>query len=226
MFKGIILDIDNTLYPYDPVHQIALSTSLMKISQKHSIDFSQLKERYLLARDKMNKSLKDTAASHNRLLYFQHMFESLGIPPLQYALEAYNLYWDTFLENMVLFPGVIEFFHQIEGRKICLLTDLTAQIQYRKILRLGLSGFVQDIVTSEEAGFDKPHAIMFDMALEKLGLDAQDVCMVGDNYEKDILGANSMGISAYWMNWKQKEIPNMQACKSINNFYELSKALL
>lgn len=225
MFKGIILDIDNTLYPYEPVHKIALSTSLVTLSQRLSIDHSFLKEKYLSAREEINKSLKNTAASHNRLLYFQYMFENLDISPLPHALEAYHLYWDAFLENMILFPGANEFLLRMKGRKICFLTDLTAQIQYRKIAKLGLTEFVQDIVTSEEVGFDKPHPIMFEKALEKLGLDVQDVCMIGDNYEKDILGADSMGISSYWMNWERKEIPGKAVGTSIHNFHELSKAL-
>ena len=41
---------------------------------------------------------------------------------------------------------------------------------------------------------------MFYTALEKIGLDKSEVIYIGDDYEKDILGATNLGIRAIWLN--------------------------
>ena len=82
--------------------------------------------------------------------------------------KIYNIYWDTFLENMIPFDEVYEFLEKYKN-KICLVTDLTAHIQYRKIEKLRLNKYISRVVTSEEVGKEKPHPYMFILALEKLG---------------------------------------------------------
>jgi putative hydrolase of the HAD superfamily len=44
-------------------------------------------------------------------------------------------------------------------------------------------------VTSEEAGFDKPHKAPFQIALEKMQPKGDCIWMIGDNPIKDIRGA-------------------------------------
>jgi putative hydrolase of the HAD superfamily len=89
--------------------------------------------------------------------------------------------------------------------KICLVTDLTAHIQYRKIHKLKLNQYCQSIVTSEEAGKEKPNPLMFKLALQKLNLKSSEVCMIGDNFKKDIFGANSLNIHTIWLNHERKQ---------------------
>jgi ribonucleotide monophosphatase NagD (HAD superfamily) len=40
----------------------------------------------------------------------------------------------------------------------------------------------------------KPHRAMYDVALERLGLPAQAVLMVGDRLNTDIMGAQTLGM--------------------------------
>jgi putative hydrolase of the HAD superfamily len=45
--------------------------------------------------------------------------------------------------------------------------------------------------------------ILFDFyqyILDDLKLSPQSICMVGDNYEADVMGANACGIRAIWFN--------------------------
>jgi putative hydrolase of the HAD superfamily len=53
------------------------------------------------------------------------------------------------------------------------------------------------MLSSEEAGIEKPSPVIFGKALSKLNLKAEEVIMIGDNEEKDILGAEAMGIKSY-----------------------------
>ena len=57
---------------------------------------------------------------------------------------------------------------------------MTAQIQFRKLVYFGLDEFFDYVVTSEEAGADKPDKMPFKVALEKLQLEPENIWMIGD----------------------------------------------
>lgn len=208
-FKGILLDLDNTLYAYDPAHQAGLSAAIAYLSQHAGIAGDEAKQHYQAARKRVNRTLAETAASHNRLLYFQGTCESLGLNSMDHVLKLYAAYWDTFLEAMRLDEGAMDFLERARQARVCLVTDLTAQIQFRKIERLGLSRYLDHVVTSEEAGREKPHASMFQLGMEKTGTAPHATCMVGDNYEKDAIGAHALGIRAFWLN-RENEAKEIQ----------------
>jgi putative hydrolase of the HAD superfamily len=83
------------------------------------------------------------------------------------------------------------------GIVVCLITDLTSAIQFRKIQRLGLSGLFDFVVTSEEAGVEKPEPFIFSYAVKKMGLHLRDVVMIGDDSKKDIDGARNHNIKTF-----------------------------
>ena len=60
------------------------------------------------------------------------------------------------------------------------MTDLGAQIQFRKLIYFGLNECFDFVVTSEEAGAEKPAAIPFELALGKLGVAPNEAFMIGD----------------------------------------------
>ncbi len=212
-YKGLLLDIDNTLYDYSSTHQHALDKVVAYCIDILKVSENSVKDAYSIARKKVHIELSETASSHNRLLYFQKMLEILDINPLEYSYIIYNIYWDSFLEYMKPFEGVYEFLEMYKN-KICLVTDLTAHIQYRKIKKLKLENYCTYVVTSEEAGKEKPHPYMFMLALQKLNLKANEVCMIGDSFKKDIFGASSLGINSIWLN-REDKVENYEKDKAI-----------
>ena len=61
------------------------------------------------------------------------------------------------------------------------ITDLTAQIQFRKLIYFGLDELFDYVVTSEEAGMDKPHKSAFELAIKKLNCRPEKIIMIGDD---------------------------------------------
>ncbi len=206
-YKGILLDLDNTLYDYDRAHTFAFNQTLAHASAQLGLDPEFLHQTYLQARHEIHLELAETAASHNRLLYFQRTLERIDHHAVTAALSLDQYYWNHFLEQMVPYDHVYDFLHNVQEQKICIVTDLTAHIQFRKIDKLGLTPYVDYIVTSEEAGKEKPHPYIFLLALRKLGLGPESVCMIGDNYAKDIVGADRLGMDSYWYNPKGIQEP-------------------
>ncbi len=198
--KGVLLDLDDTLYAYEPCHQKSLHACKTHAFEKYAMTVDVFEANFLLARKKVHDSLSNQGASHSRLLYFQKQHELIfGYTNPTYALSMEELYWNTFLSNMILDGEAKAFLIKLKTEKIksCIITDLTAQIQMRKWLKLELGNYINFLVTSEEAGVEKPSAAIFELALEKLNLKASEVIMVGDNVEKDIKGAQSFGIKSF-----------------------------
>jgi len=189
---AFLFDTDNTLYPYDPAHVAAQKAVCDKVVNTLAITPEQFDKAFKEARDQVKARLKHTAASHSRLLYLQRMLEIMGLgSQVLLALDFEQTYWRTFLSNADLFNGVKELLDDIRllGIPTAIVTDLTAQIQFRKIVYFGLDHYFDYIVTSEEAGFDKPHEAPFKIALEKMRPEGDCIWMIGDNPVNDILGS-------------------------------------
>jgi putative hydrolase of the HAD superfamily len=189
---AVLFDTDNTLYHYDPAHEAAMIAVKQKVTGTFSISESQFEEAFGKARNEVKRRLMHKASSHSRLLYFQRMLEIMGLgSQVLLALDFEQTYWRTFLSNAVLFDGVKVFLDDLRlaGIPTAVVTDLTAQIQFRKIVYFGLDHYFDYIVTSEEAGFDKPHVAPFDIAIEKMLPKGKCIWMIGDNPINDVQGA-------------------------------------
>ena len=195
--KAVIFDTDNTLYPYDPAHKAATHAVEEKVVKMLGINKEEFTRSFNEARKEIKGRLGSVASSHSRLLYMQVAIEKLGLQTrILLTLDLEKTYWRTFLNNCKLFPGVLDFIHILKSKGIATanITDLTAQIQFRKLIYFGLDELFDYVVTSEEAGRDKPNRQPFKIALDKLKVVPERVWMIGDNSSSDILGANKMGI--------------------------------
>lgn len=200
MIKAVIFDLDDTLYDYKALERAAFECVGELVRERLGVSEEQYEEAFMRARQITKEKLGETAASHSRMLYFQKTLEYLDIRPLYLALEMYETYWGFFLDHMALYPGVRELLEALHEKyiRVGVCTDLLAHIQHRKLRRLGMMDDVDCLVTSEEAGVEKPAPGIFNLCLEKLRLPAGEVCFVGDNLERDVKGAIAAGLQAVW----------------------------
>ena len=61
--------------------------------------------------------------------------------------------------------------------------------------KAGFTDYFAYKITSFEAGCDKPQPQIFQLALKRAGVTAAETLFVGDQYELDVLGARSAGIT-------------------------------
>lgn len=195
MIKWVAFDIDNTLYDYDRCHSTAMAALWEYARKTFSISEKEFRFDYSIAQRRVKRRLGDTAAAHNRLLYMENFLEIVGGKPAEQAMTMYDIYWDTLLGELTPFPYVQPLMKELSGMGVRtgIITDLTAHIQYRKLRRLGLESLINIIVTSEEAGREKPSPQPFELFLDKTGADPGNVLMIGDSPEKDMAGAEKAG---------------------------------
>lgn len=65
---------------------------------------------------------------------------------------------------------------------------------------IGIGHHFDFVVRAEEAGAAKPHPQIFRKALEQAGCEAGQAVHVGDDPERDVLGAQAVGMRTVWVN--------------------------
>lgn len=85
------------------------------------------------------------------------------------------------------------------GVRLGLITNGSGDFQRRKLRRYSLEPLFEVIFVEGEFGVGKPHPSIFRAALDKMGIQPEQVLMVGDNFEADILGASTVGIDGVWV---------------------------
>jgi putative hydrolase of the HAD superfamily len=119
--------------------------------------------------------------------------------------------------NITLFSEVEELLNILykEGKRLGILTNGEEKHQARKIKQLNLSRWIPAEMTfiSGTIGHAKPKREVFDFIEQKLGLDQTKTVYIGDNFEKDIIGAKQAGWQAIWMNHRKKALPTNAAYK-------------
>lgn len=204
----VLLDLDNTFYAYEPCHAAGLAAAQALAAQELNLSARDFAACYSDARTELKNRLGKTAASHNRVLYFQRALELAGFAtqPL-IALQLEQAYWRAFLSAAELFDEAVEFLDdlRIAGIPAVIATDLTAAIQLRKMVHFGLDRLVDWLVTSEEAGADKPDPRIFELALAKLGGVEGVVWMVGEEPRSDMAGAKA-AVGAVCLQKKHKGV--------------------
>ena len=223
MIQAVIFDIDNTLYSYDKNHIYGMRALADYCESAFGSSAEEMESCYKKAGELMISRIRtDTAAIHSRLLRTQCMLELLEKPLFPHAVNMYHAYWDTLIRQAQPCPGVLDFMRGLKERgiRIGVGTDMTAYIQYRKLETVGAAPYIDFIVTSEEAGVEKPHPHLFDICVEKAGVRAEECAFIGDNLKKDVEGAWNSGLKGFWYT-KEQEPEKQTEYPVIRSFTEI-----
>lgn len=90
-----------------------------------------------------------------------------------------------------------------------LMTNGPTHHQSAKIDALGLQRWIpsEHIFISEAVGCTKPDREIFAAAEKGMAQPVQEIYMVGDSYDKDMLGAINAGWRTVWMNHRRHPLP-------------------
>ena len=96
-----------------------------------------------------------------------------------------------------------------------LLTNGAPCIQREKIVSVGIHKYFNEIIISGEVGYGKPDPRIYELILSHLGAKPENACVVGDRLDRDIAGAEAVGIKTIWLNRNEIQrddsvIPDME----------------
>ena len=199
--KGVLIDLDNTLYALtEDIYNLALHKAYLLFIKVRPI----AEEEFIRYFEKFYQDglsfYGDRPEAHNRFFVFQKVAEFLNISqPFLLAQEATTIFIKTILKSISCDRKALAFLRKCKRLKlpVCIITNAYANTQVKKLKALKIEKYIDFIVTNDETGHDKPHALMFQTALSKLSKTPDQVIMVGDDVKKDIEGAAEMGIKTY-----------------------------
>lgn len=111
-------------------------------------------------------------------------------------LAALELFYEQEIKNTRLYPGVKEALQELRdmGLKLALTTNSFHTPKQDKIIDvLGIRPFFEEICISASVGFRKPDTRFFRAVSFTHTTPPSRLCVVGDKYNRDILGAKRLG---------------------------------
>ncbi|HEY9060514.1 MAG TPA: HAD family hydrolase [Pseudobacteroides sp.] len=135
--------------------------------------------------------------------------ESLGGKDHGYADEMAKLFVKRHMESMKMFDKAEDTLVELgkSGVKLALVTNGGVVEQRGKIEKFQLEKYFDTILVEGETGFGKPEPEVYLMALERLGVKAEETWMVGDNLEWDVEGPQKLGIYGIWNDYRNTGLP-------------------
>jgi putative hydrolase of the HAD superfamily len=193
--RAVLFDVDFTLCRPGP----ELSAErYARIAARHGITLDA--GRYDAARDAAVTNLKrhpelvhDESIWHR---FTEEIFTGMGGPEAIASECATEIEegWGV-SENFELFEDVLPVLEELRRAELGIalvsngIRDLTQFVAHHRL-------DVDAIIDSRSHGRVKPHPTIFEAALVKLGVAAEDAVMVGDSLEEDIEGARALGMRA------------------------------
>jgi putative hydrolase of the HAD superfamily len=111
------------------------------------------------------------------------------------------------------------------GVKLALVTNGAGETQRAKIERFELAHRFDHIQIEGEFGLGKPEPDVYRHALERLGCDACDAWMVGDNYEWEVEAPQKLGLCGIWYDPFDAGIPAHATAKPTRVIKRLAELL-
>ena len=189
MIRAIIFDLDNTLVDFMSMKRLAIGAAVdAMIDAGLDLD-RQSAEREILGvyeREgiEYQRVFDDFLEAH--LGEVDHKILAAGIVAYRRAREA----------ALVLYPHVTVTLMELlkRGLRLAVVSDAPRREAWLRLCYLNLHHLFDVVVTYEDTGERKPSARPFELALERLGIEAEEALMVGDWPERDVVGAMKLGI--------------------------------
>jgi FMN phosphatase YigB (HAD superfamily) len=108
-----------------------------------------------------------------------------------------------------LIPGAAEALRRFNdlGYALALVADARPDTPTNVLRQHNLYDLFDYLAISEVVGAEKPNALIFQGALDALGISESDygrVAMVGNNLERDVVGANRLGLISIFFHWNDR----------------------
>lgn len=207
--KAVLFDLGHTLIDYyndwkgPEKHAVTAVSEMVFESSANGVDKEQVAE-YLFELLERGRRIKTTEhleiPLEDVLGQCFHRFSVEEDEDLMgRSLEAF---YGVLLEKRALVPGteeMLQFVRDLDFR-IGLVSDvawgLPSYFPLRDLRHFHLDEYFDDMVFSTDVGLRKPNPKMFKIALSNVGASAECSYFVGNNLQADILGAQSVGMTA------------------------------
>jgi len=219
MFDAILFDLDNTLIDF---------TNMKKMSCQAAIS-AMIGGGLPLNKEKAFKELFELYGVHgieNTKIFQKFLKKFLGkidYRILSKGISAYRKVQTSFLEP---YPDVRPTLIKLKekGLTLGIVSDAPRIKAWVRLSETNLEDFFDVVITLGDAKRLKPHKNPFQKAIRELKINPNKILFVGDNPQRDILGAKKAGMKTALAKYGQVFKSNkIKADFELNRFSELLK---
>ncbi len=226
MNKAVFFDLDDTLYDTSDFARLARRAAI-NVMIDAGLPLTP-DEAYKLLREIIKEKGSNYDKHFNILTKRVYGEEK----PLLIALGMIT-YHNVKFALLRLFPETMStlIYLKSKGYHLGIISNGITIKQWEKLIRLGLHHFFDEVITSEEAGVEKPDKKIFQKSLDRMGCKAEKSIMIGNKFSEDIIGALNAGMYAILVNsqltedeQKYLEERNIEL-KVLSNIQDIKKIL-
>ncbi len=210
--EAALFDLDDTLHDDSAAYHAAADEVAREIAAEHGISAVELKSAYVAQAEGFWQRL-DAAQLRQRMEtirigLWKTALATVGIEDEAAARMSSARYVRARAARLALFPGARELLASLRSRGIRtgLLTNGFSETHREKIAVLGLVESFDAIFIADEVGMLKPDPMLFAHACAQLKSSPSRTVMVGDRYDRDIVGAHQAGIRTIWFNIRNETL--------------------
>jgi putative hydrolase of the HAD superfamily len=196
----VLFDLDDTLHDDTAAYQAAARMVAVEIARTHGIDPDVLLRAYIAEAQSFWKKLSvehlSMGITDTRAQLWANALQVVGIDDSALAERCAADYTRNRADVLELAPGALDCVRALRARgcKLGIVTNGFAATHHEKIARLGLTPHFDALFIADEMGMVKPDPAVFAHACAVLGTVPERTAMVGDRFDRDIVGAQSVGM--------------------------------
>ncbi len=207
-YKHIFFDLDRTIWDFD---NNALET-FQDIYKKYRLEqifksFDSFYNTYLKHNERLWEKYREGKLEKLVFSYkrFALTLEEFGVSNEILAKEIAHDYILINPTKKRLFPFAHEILYYLHKKyKLYIITNGFKEVQLSKLKNSNLDKYFSKVITSEEAGAQKPDPVIFNYALNVVNACKNESLMIGDDFKSDVLGAKRFGLDQVFFNPKKK----------------------
>lgn len=126
------------------------------------------------------------------------------IDPHWLGIETAKVFRTVSVKRLEAYPQSCKLLEKYRNVSKCIVSNAQRVFTEQELRFLGIYHHFDFVILSSDKGFKKPDTRLFELALEKLGLEPGEVLSIGDTPENDIYPPQSLGMNAMHIHeaWK------------------------
>lgn len=220
--KAVLFDMDDTIVDHALTCRDALACLRRDAPSLRRRSLDALWTEYSRLLEEVHPDVVSgvLAPEKARIERFRRLATFSGVEVSSEEAQAWSTAYRTHYQSRRrLVPGARRLLERLHRRAVVgVVTNSRVVEQDEKVARFGLSGLLDFLLVSESVGVSKPDPEIFAMALDRASAEPGETVMIGDSWERDVLGARRAGIAAIWFNRFERSPPSSDPVPQLTSF--------